>query len=96
MTFRWPYRREGLRSRTFGRLERLRNDWIFRFGYRREGLRSRRLGRLGKLGNPGISGLEGMSGVIRRLSHFGSSIEEKVSDLAGLEGLEMVGGFFIV
>ena len=29
-----------------------------------------------------------MSGVIRCLSHFGNPIEEKVSDLGGLEGLE--------
>ena len=35
-----------------------------------------------------FSGLEGVSGVIRCLSHFGSPIEEKVSDLGGLEGLE--------
>ena len=36
----------------------------------------------------GFSSLEGVSGVVRCLSHFGSSIEEKVSDLGGLEGLE--------
>ena len=35
-----------------------------------------------------FSGLEGVSGVIRCLIHFGSPIEEKVSDLGGLEGLE--------
>ena len=31
---------------------------------------------------------EGESGVLRCLSHFGSPIEEKVSDLGSLEGLE--------
>ena len=36
-----------------------------------------------------------MSDVIRCLGHFGSPIEEKVSDLGGLEGLESldIGGF---
>ena len=36
----------------------------------------------------GFSGLEGVSGVIQRNEHFGGPIEEKVSDLEGLEGLE--------
>ena len=36
----------------------------------------------------GFAGLEGVSDVIRRNSHFGGPIEEKVSDLGGLEGLE--------
>ena len=36
----------------------------------------------------GFSGLEGVSDVIRCLGHFGSPIEEKASDLGGLEGLE--------
>ena len=35
-----------------------------------------------------FSGLERVSGVIRCLSHFGSPIEEKVSDLGSLEDLE--------
>ena len=43
----------------------------------------------------GFSKLEGVSGVIRRNEHFGGPIEEKVSDLGGLEGLEALemGGF---
>ena len=46
----------------------------------------------------GFSGLAEVSDVIQRLSHFGSPIEEKVSDLGGLEGLEdlkslEIGGF---
>ena len=40
------------------------------------------------IGGPNFSGLEGVSGVIRRLRGFGGPIEEKVSDLGGLEGLE--------
>ena len=36
----------------------------------------------------GFSGLEGVSGVIRRNKHFGGPIEEKVSGLGDLEGLE--------
>ena len=36
----------------------------------------------------GFSGLEGVSGVIQRKGDFGGLIEEKVSDLGGLEGLE--------
>mgnify|MGYP001306574459 CR=1 FL=1 len=62
--------------------------WTFRWPYKREGLRSRRLGRLGSLEMHGFSGLEGVSGVIRRNEHFGGPIEEKVSDLGSLEGLE--------
>ena len=43
----------------------------------------------------GFSGLEGVSDVIRRNVDFGGPIEEKVSDLGGLEGLESLemGGF---
>ena len=57
-------------------IEELGNAWIFKSG------------RLGKLGNAWIFRSGKGVGCYWCWSHFGSPIEEKVSDLGGLEGLE--------